>query len=372
MTHPAPTSETPVRIGFVPLNDCAILVAAREGGFAARHGLRLDLQREASWAAIRDKVSFGALDAAHMLAGLPLAARLALGGTGGRIIAPMALGLGGNAITVSRDLHERMAAADAEAMTGPVPKPGRALKAVIAAARAAGRPPLAFASVSPFSSHNFELRYWLAGAGIDPDRDVNLGIVAPPRMAESLRAGWIDGYCVGEPWNLRAEAQGIGRILLTKQDIWPNGPEKVLGVNQAWAERHPGVLARLIRALAEAAQWADQPENRPVLAELLARPDYVGAPLPVLRAALCGLPDAVTDSRHTFFRHAATYPWPSHGVWLLSQMVRWGQVPPDVDFGAVAGTVYRPDLYRRALAGWGIPLPAEDGQALSPFMPSSV
>ncbi|HSK38218.1 MAG TPA: CmpA/NrtA family ABC transporter substrate-binding protein, partial [Arenibaculum sp.] len=359
---------TPVRLGFVPLVDCAIPVVALELGFARGEGLDLKLEREASWAAMRDKLAYGVLDAAHMLAGLPLAATLGIGGAPPvPMWAPMALGLGGNAITVSTALYQRMVEADPEAMRGPRSGSARALARVVRDHLAAGRPPLSFASVFPVSSHNYELRYWLASAGIDPDRDVNLGVVAPSRMVENLGMGWIDGYCVGEPWNLRAVQTGKGVVVATKADIWPNSPEKVLGLRASWAGDNAGTVAALVRALVRAAQWADDPGNRAELATMLAAGRYVGVPTGILRMALEGrpvlrpgaAPEHLPDL-HVFYRWQATFPWTSHAVWLLTQMVRWGQLTPDVDFAAAAARVYRPDIYRAAVAPLGIDVPAED------------
>ncbi|WP_413206953.1 CmpA/NrtA family ABC transporter substrate-binding protein [Rhodospirillum sp. A1_3_36] len=334
-----------IRLGFIPLIDCAALAVAREMDFAAREGLEIDTRKEGSWAAIRDKVAFGLYDGAHMLAGIPLACRLGLGGVPGDIISPMALGFGGNAVTVSNALHDALLAVDPGATPNGAPDPSRiarALARVIASRKAAGQPPLSFATVFPFSSHNYDLRYWLATEGIDPDRDLNMGIIAPPRMAESLRSGWIDGYCVGEPWNLRAEAEGVGHILLTKRDIWPCGPEKVLGLNEAWAKTHGEVVTRLVSALVQAARWADQPENRDDLSKILSHPDYINQDAALIRRAL-------DLGRHRFFETGATYPWRAHGAWLLSQMARWGQITAPADLKAIAEAVYRPDIYRAAL-----------------------
>lgn len=362
------SAET-LRIGFIPLLDCAIPVVAQEKGFAARHGLHLDLVRETSWAAIRDKVAFGLLDAAHMLAGIPIAATLGIGLPKTPMVAAMALGLGGNAMTVSIDLYRRMLQADPEAMAGPRRHAGRALAAVIAQDQAEGRGRRTFASVFPVSSHAYELRYWLASAGIDPDRDVRLTVIPPPRMVDSLRAGRIDGCCVGEPWNLVAGAEGLGAIAATKSDIWPMAPEKVLGLRADWAEDNGARLAALIRAFVEAAQWADAPENRPELARMLADPRYVNVPETLLRTALCGQarlrPDSAPEPlphRPTYFAQAATFPWHSHALWLLTQMKRWGQIPGDLDFAGTAHRVYRPDIYRAALAGTGFAVPAADSK----------
>ncbi|MBS8273631.1 nitrate transporter [Thalassospira tepidiphila] len=357
-----------VRLGFVPLVDCAIPVVARAMGFAARENIELELVREMSWAAIRDKLAFGMLDAAHLLAGIPIAARLGLGGLPVQnIVVPMALGRGGNAITVSTKLYQRMLEADPEAMHGPRGLSARALKKVIDEDKAEGRPIMSFATVFPFSSHNYELRYWMAAAGIDPDADVNIGVIAPPRMFDSLRNGWVDGYCVGEPWNQRAVFHGDGVIVALKDDIWSRSPEKVLGLREDWANSNPELVSSLVRALVCAAEWADQPGNRVELAHILSEEANVGAPFEVLNASLSGKPvlrpgEPPLDlpDRHVFYRYTATFPWLSQGRWLGEQMKRWRQIPEDSDLKTVIREVYRPDLYRTAVDGLDVLVPQDD------------
>lgn len=357
-----------VRLGFVPLVDCAIPVVARAMGFAAQEDIELELVREMSWAAIRDKLSFGMFDAAHLLAGIPIAARLGLGGLPVQnIVVPMALGRGGNAITVSTQLYQRMLEADPNAMLGPRGRSARALKKVIDEDKVEGRPIRSFATVFPFSSHNYELRYWMAAAGIDPDMDVNIGVIAPPRMFDSLRNGWVDGYCVGEPWNQRAVFHGDGVIVALKDDIWSRSPEKVLGLREDWAQGNPELVSALVRALVRAAEWADQPGNRVELAHMLSEEANVGAPFEVLKASLGGKPvlrpgEPPVDlpDRHVFYRYTATFPWLSQGIWLGEQMKRWRQIPEDADLKAVIRDVYRPDLYRTAVAGLDVLVPQDD------------
>ncbi len=357
-----------VRLGFVPLVDCAIPVVARALGFAAQENIELELVREMSWAAIRDKLSFGMFDAAHLLAGIPIAARLGLGGLPVQnIVVPMALGRGGNAITVSTKLYQRMLEADPDAMFGPRGRSARALKKVIDEDKAEGRPVLSFATVFPFSSHNYELRYWMAAAGIDPDMDVNIGVIAPPRMFDSLRNGWVDGYCVGEPWNQRAVFRGDGVIVALKDDIWSRSPEKVLGLREDWAQNNPELVSALVRALVRSAEWADQPGNRVELAHILSEEANVGAPFEVLKASLSGKPvlrpgDLPVDlpDRHVFYRYTATFPWLSQGRWLGEQMKRWHQIPKDTDLKTIIPNVFRPGLYRIAVAGLDVLVPQDD------------
>ena len=331
-----------LRLGFIPLADCAPLAVADAMGFFEAEGLQVTLVREASWATIRDKVQARLLDGAHMLGPMPLASTLGVGGERVHLVAPMALNLNGSAITVSRALAERMRQHDIQAMSER-PRTARALKREVAARQAAGAPPLTLAAVFPYSIHAYALRHWLAEAGIDPDRDLRLVITPPPRMAAQLRSGEIDGFCVGAPWNAVAEADGSGEILVRTREFWPGAPDKVLGVSAAFAEREPEALQALLRALIKAAAWADAAENRPALARLLARPDYVGAPEPLLARSLVEAPSAIV-----FHADGASCPWLDHAVWFLAQMRRWGQIGPEVDIASAAAAVYRPDLYALA------------------------
>ena len=340
-------------LGFVPLADAAPLLVAKERGFFADHELEVTLSREASWASIRDKLAVGVLDAAHLLAPMPLAATLGLGNLKEPIVTAMALNLGGNAITVSAALFDRMAAADPAAM-GKRPRTAGGLRAVIAADRAAGRPPLTFAVVYPFSAHNYELRAWLAAAGIDPDRDIRLAVVPPPQMVSNLSAGAIDGYCVGEPWNGVAARLGLGRVLITSGELWAGRMEKVLGVRQAWADRYPDTHKALLKALLQAAKWADEPANRDELAEILARPGHVNAPVELLRKLLR------IDGPLLFHRHAANFPWRSQGLWYLAQMRRWGQLQGGVEPLRTVEQVFRSDIYRLAALELGMAVPLVD------------
>ncbi len=353
-------------VGFIPLLDCASLIVAAERGFAAEEGLDLRLVRETSWANIRDRVIVGHFDAAHMLAPMAIASTLGIGHIKMPFIAPFSLGLGGNAITVSVSLWEEMTRQGAVGGSF-TPAQGVALKRVITAHERAGREPLKFGMVYPFSCHNYELRYWLAAAGIDPDRDVRLAVIPPPFLADALRTGQIDGFCVGEPWNSVAVDAGVGAIVTPTTALWPLSPEKVLGCRTDWAERYPEQLAALLRALYRAAAWTEVPENRAEVAKLLAEPRYVGASAGLLHRALSGRlalqpggePAEVTD----FFvpaSHHATFPWASHALWVYTQMVRWGQVEASADNEASARRTYRPDLYRAALGRIDPDTPSSD------------
>jgi two-component system, oxyanion-binding sensor len=242
------------------------------------------------------------------------------------------------------------------------------LKAVVAERNRAGRSPLRFGVVHPHSGHNYELRYWLAACGIEPDRDVEIVIVPPPLMADALGSGTIEGYCVGEPWNTASVVFGRGHIATVKSAIWRGSPEKVLGAQAQWAERHPDALLALLRALYRAAQWCSEEANRQELATLLSRPAHIGRPAEWMMPALSGhiqVGDGGTVIVDDFFvplAKAATFPWKSHALWLYTQMVRWGQVSHDKASEAIARDTYRPDIYRAALAPLGVALPGANAK----------
>ncbi|MCW6512101.1 CmpA/NrtA family ABC transporter substrate-binding protein [Lichenifustis flavocetrariae] len=355
-------------LGFIPLVDCAPLVVARHKGFAQAEGLELALRRETSWANIRDRVTLGHFDAAHMLAPMPIAATLGLGRPAVSMIAPFSLGLGGNAITLAAELFGAMADT-VVGRTGAFGRfdpaaTGQALAHVLGHRRRQGHEPPTLAIVHPFSGHNYELRYWLAAAGLDPDVDVRLTVLPPSQMVEGLAARQIDGFCAGEPWNSLAVEAGVGVMAVTKSELWRQGPEKVLGLRADHADRYPDQMGALIRCLFRSSQWADLPENRAELAAMLAAPDYLDAPVAVIERALEGRPVRVTGHPPqtvpdflVFHRHAANFPWESHALWFYAQMVRWGHVTGTPERAAAARQTYRPDLYRRALAPTDADLP---------------
>ncbi len=350
-------------LGFMPLVDCAPLVVAQELGFAEAEGLRLILTRETSWANVRDRVIVGHFDAAHMLAPMPIASTLGLGPLATPMIAPFSLGLGGNAITLSLPLVEAMRRGGAGLADGP------AVLARAFAAAIAGRATPTLAVVHPFSAHNYELRYWLAFAGLDPARDVEIVVLPPPLMADALREGRIDGFCAGEPWNSLAVEAGLGAIVATKSALWRQGPDKALGLRADFMQRRPQALAALIRALHAAARWAGDPDNHAALAQLLARAEYLDAPAEILARALSGrivlapgeAAAPVADFLE-FHAHAANYPWRSHALWFAAQMARWGQIAYSPERFAAAAAVYRPDLFRAALAPVGVDVPRADAK----------
>lgn len=343
-----------IRVGFIPIIDCAAIVLAEELGAYERQGLEVEVVREVSWANVRDKLALGKLDASHILAPLPLALTLGIDSVRVPLVNAMTLQVNGNALTLSTALWQEMEEAAPGLVAQDGPLDARALAAVVARRKATGAKPVVLASVFPYSAQNYMVRLWLSSAGLDPDRDVRLVTVPPPHTVAYLSGGAIDGYCVGEPWNQQAQALGIGRIALTGPDIWTGMPEKVLGCTESFAANHPNTLRALIRALIEACLWLDEPANRPEAARILSNPRYLNMPAEVMARTL-ERPDF-----HRFQRDFANFPWRSHADWFLGQMVRWHQAPADIDIKAVADRVYRTDLYRAAARDMGVACPEAD------------
>ncbi len=352
MTEPRLTELT---VGFMPLLDCALLAVAAEKGHAADNGLNLRLVRESSWANIRDRIVVGQFDAAHILGPVVVAETLGVGQINVPMVAPVALGRGGNAITVSRGLWTQMHAAGAQLGAAPSTV-ATALGRVVAHRVAARGAPLVLAMVFPFSCHNYQLRHWLTLGGIDPDRDVRLVVLPPPLLVDALRSGQVDGYCVGEPWNSVAVESGVGVIAAVISDIWPAAPEKVLGMRADYADRHPEVVRALVRTLVAASRWAGDAANLDELAVLLSEPRYVGVPARLLLRSLLG--EVLLQAgeppiqRREFLILAgpdATAPLPDHAAWICQQMQRWGQVVPGEPAQQQARASFRYDLYLDAL-----------------------
>jgi NitT/TauT family transport system ATP-binding protein len=344
----------PLRIGFIPLVDAAALIVAVDKGFTASEGLEVELVREVSWSNVRDKLNIGLFDAAHLLAPVAIASSLGLGHVKVPIAAPFNLGINGNAITVSPALH----AALMEEIDGDRFDPlatAKALAKVVASRRKTGADPLTFGMTFPFSTHNYQLRFWMAAAGVDPDEDVRLVVLPPPYMVDSLRSGHVDAFCVGAPWNSVAVDLGIGHILHFVSDILVRAAEKVLAVRQVWADTHPDVVAALVRAAVKAAEFIEQPENLAEAAQILAQGERIGVDAEVIQRSLTGRlkisPDgAVRESGRYLLvgREGAGRPEPVQAAWLYAQMVRWGQTALTPDGVKTAMAVFRPDLYDAA------------------------
>ncbi|MEI3856271.1 MULTISPECIES: CmpA/NrtA family ABC transporter substrate-binding protein [unclassified Ensifer] len=349
-----------ITAGFLPLLDSALLIVAKEKGFANVEQVDLTLVRERSWATVRDRLAVGHFEVAHILAPMPIACNLGLTAPAPRMIVPMALGLGGNAVTVSGGLWWQMvdngATADLDARSS-----GGALRQVITQ-RTEER--LRFGVVHPYSAHNYELRYWLAASGIDPEREVEIVTLPPADMGNALKDGTIDGYCAGEPWNTFGVLKRGAHLATVKAAIWKSSPEKVLGVNARWADSHPEALAALLRAIYNASVWCAEPANHDELARLLSGDAYINKSAEWLRPALTGelkIGLRYTQTVKDFFvpnAKAATFPWKSHALWFYTQMVRWGQVAHADPHQRVAGNTYRPDIYRSALKTLGLAMPA--------------
>lgn len=341
-----------ITAGFIPLVDAAMLIAAKERGFAAEEGLQLNLVRETSWANIRDRIAIGHFEAAHMVAPMAIAGWLGMSALPVPVVAPFALGPGRNGITVATAIAERMGEPTGAAESG-------AAFAAAVAQLPGGRKPV-FSVVHTYSAHAYLLRYWLAAAGIDPDRDAVIEIVPPPFLPDALASGRIDGFCVGEPWNAVAETGGAGRMVTRSDAIWPGSPDKILGFRADWAEANGDAVARLVRAVYKAGLWCDRPENAEALAMLLARPEYLNT-----RADLV-LP-GVQNGPVGFVSGHGGFPWMSDALWFFAQMVRWGQIELSDEAVAKVQASYRPDLYRAALSGLDPDIPDTDTRPAALF-----
>ena len=347
------TRPIPVTVGFVPLIDAALLVVAREEGFASMEGLDLTLVREGSWAAIRDKLNVGLFDAAHMLAPAAIASTLGLGHLQVPLIAPLALNLDGNAITVSNALADELRALiqPGEAAVSPG-QTAKALATVIAQRARNGLEPITVGVVFGFSCHVYQMQAWLGSGGINLERDTRLVVIPPPLMVESLAAGLVDVFCAGAPWNRLAEAAGAGRVLHPCASFSPDCPEKLLVLRQD--RQGASWLAGLIRAIVRASLWASEPNNLRVLARHLARPDYIGAPVGVIEAVLAGHAPTLFNAAPTSWirlDQEATLPAVSRLRAVFDMMVDAGQITPDQQLWTKAMGIARPDLYAKALAG---------------------
>ncbi len=357
--------------GFIKLTDMAPLAVAYEQGYFLDEGLFVTLEAQANWKVLLDGVIGGQLDGAHMLAGQPLAATIGFG-TEAHIVTPFSMDLNGNGITVGNDVWAQMLPHIPKMEDGRPQHPisATALAPVVDAFRAEGKP-FNMGMVFPVSTHNYELRYWLAAGGLHPGyyspenvtgqigADVFLSVTPPPQMPATLEAGTINGYSVGEPWNQQAVFKGIGVPVITDYQIWKNNPEKVFGLTAAFVEENPNTTLAITKALIRAAMWldADDNANRAEAVAMLARPEYVGADAEVIANSMTGFFEFEKGDRrdipdfNVFFRYNATYPFYSDAVWYLTQMRRWGQIAEpksDAWYDEVARSVYKPEIYLEA------------------------
>ncbi|MEM1050520.1 MAG: ABC transporter substrate-binding protein [Pseudomonadota bacterium] len=352
-------------IGFLPLVDACLPILAHEHGFAEEEGLELSFVRDVSWATVLDRLLYGHSDAAHLLAPLAIATTLGRGRPAQRLATPFVLGLNGNAITVSNAL------ADALNTQGELCDPallGERLKKIAHERSEAGNP-IRFGVVHRYSSHNYMLRYWLAGCGIRPDEDVEIVTIAPPFSADALDAGEIDSSCVGEPWNSIAVEKGVGQIVLATAQIWRRGVEKVLALREERLTEIRPAVEGLIRAMRRTGKHFVNPDNWDTNAAILSRPEYCDAPHQLVRRAISDrlvlrpgeqvleYPDFMFQ-----FHEAANFPWVSQAEWLYSQLVRWDGLAYDRSAAKAAANVFRPDVYRSALAATDSPLPTANSK----------
>jgi two-component system, oxyanion-binding sensor len=366
--------EVRLRLGFIPLADAAATIIAVDKGFAAAEGLDIELVREVSWSNVRDKLNIGLFDAAHLLAPVAIASSLGIGHVKVPILAPFNLGLNGNAITVSPALYSALADAAAGDLIDPMVS-ARALARVVAARRSQGAEPLTFGMTFPFSTHNYQLRFWMAAGGVDPDEDIRLVVLPPPYMVDSLANGLVDAFCVGAPWNSVAVDLGVGRILHFMSEILARAAEKVLAVRSRWAQENPDVLHRLLRAHARAAAYVADAANCEEVTALLAAPNRIAVDPDTIRRTLEGRLKVASDGttrvsdRYLMVgRAGAARPDPAQAAWLFAQMVRWGQAPMSAEFLAAAMAVFRPDLYDAALPGEPESLAGEPADGIGAFV----
>lgn len=337
-----------LEIGFVPLTDCAPLVVAKEKGFFQKHGLEeVTLSREPSWKAVAEGITSGRLDAAQMVAAMPLALTLGLLGTPKPIITALVTSRNGNAITLDRDLYNQ-GVHTLDDFKGLVDRTADKVHTL--------------GIVHPASMQNLLLRYWLASGGIDPDQDVNLAVIPPAQMVANLETDNIDGYCVGEPWNSRAVQEGSGVVMATDLDIWAGHPEKVLGVREEWVNQYPQTHLALVKALLEACEYCDDRRNREEIVELLSRPEYVGCSSDYLRPGFIDPYNLGTEAEpkpllryNQFYVDHSNCPGRAEGLWILTQLARWGITPFPKNWVEILERTRRIDLYSEAARQLGLP-----------------
>jgi nitrate/nitrite transport system substrate-binding protein len=342
--------KTEVKIGFIPLTDCASVVMAAELGLDKKYGIKITPTKEASWAAVRDKLANGELDAAHVLYGLIYGVQLGLGGPKKDMAVLMTLNNNGQAITLSNKLHEK----------------GVSDGATLAKLMKDDPREYTFAQTFPTGTHAMWLYYWLGANGINPMKDVKTITVPPPQMVANMRVGNMDGYCVGEPWNARAIADKIGFTATTSQDIWKDHPEKVLGTSLEFVQKYPNTARAMIMAVLEASMYIDDLKNREKVAVTIAGKPYVNTTANVIQGRMMGDYDngigkKWKDANYMKFYNdgQVNFPYLSDGMWFLTQHKRWGLLKEDPDYLAVAKQVNQIELYKQAATQLKVPIPTD-------------
>ncbi|MBI3777169.1 MAG: ABC transporter substrate-binding protein [Gammaproteobacteria bacterium] len=342
--------KTDLKIGFIPLTDCASVVMAGELGLYKKYGLKVEVTKEASWAAVRDKLVNGELDAAHVLYGLIYGVQLGIGGPQKDMAVLLSLNNNGQAITLSSQLKSKGVS------------DGASLKKLIDS----DKRDYTFAQTFPTGTHAMWIYFWLAQHGIDPFKDVKSIVVPPPQMVANMRVGNMDGFCVGEPWNARAIADGIGFTANTTQDIWKDHPEKVLGTTLEFTQKNPNTTRAMMMAVLEAAKHIDTTANRPSVAKVIASKSYVNAPEDVIEGRFLGNYDngngkTWQDANFMKFFNdgAVSFPYLSDGMWFLTQHKRWGLLKEHPDYLAVAKKVNQIELYKQAASQLKISVPSD-------------
>jgi nitrate/nitrite transport system substrate-binding protein len=339
-----------VKIGFIPLTDCAPIVVAAQMGFDKKYGIKITPSKEASWAGVRDKLANGELHAAHVLYGLIYGVQLGIGGQQKDMNVLMALNNNGQGISLSSQLKDKGVTS------------GATLKRLIDNENR----DFTFAQTFPTGTHAMWLYYWLATYGINPMKDVKTIVVPPPQMVANMRIGNMDGFCVGEPWNARAIYDKVGFSVATSQDIWTDHPEKVLGVTADFIAKNPNTALAMTKAVLEACRYIDATANRPAVAKLIAGKAYVNAPEEVIEGRFLGHYDNGIGKKWEdpnymkFFNDGkVNFPYLSDGMWFLTQHKRWGLLKSDPDYLAVAKKVNRIDIYTEAAKSLGISVPTD-------------
>ncbi len=349
-------SLIPLSISYIPLVDAAPLIVAQEMGFASEEGISLNLKAAPSWSSVRDMLTFGHVDAAHMLSPVPVATALGLGGAGAKLSAVSVLSMNGNVIGVSSAFAQKLRAIGHDFGFSDAYAAGKALIAATSERLRIGVP-------FPFSMHAELLYYWLTALGLPAPQSVDIRTVPPPLMAAAIEAGEIDAFCVGEPWGSQAVDNGVGELLLPGTAIWSAAPEKVLAVRSEWAESESALMGRLIRAVWRAGRWLGNPDSRMLASELLSRAEYLNLPSELLERSLLGniVISPNGETRHVdgfvdFYNGAASFPWRSQAEWIGAQLAARTGLDREAARRS-ARSVFRSDLYRQALASTSADLP---------------